>query len=357
MSAQQITGIRQVDLRDVLRARRRAARPSRGRPRRPRSTHRGRGRRPRPASTRRPTRSPGRSDGAGKSVGSSTSGPYQSAYGSVSGVAPTITPTRARAARRRARAETSTTAILTLVGPGRGSRSRSRRPGGRSSGGAPRNRRDRDAGERSHPGFCDHGTVTGCAEAGWSCDTPRAPNGALATPNEDPLRPTHRLTGRTAARRAETPARRYAERMTRAVRPTTFRSAGERPHRPRQTVGLVGPAAVRMRGEERRVGLDEELVLGHERGGFAQLPRVPERDRPGEGEHVARVDALPGHRGVAGEAVEDDRRGRALLARGSAGRRRARRGRGSSAACRGAWRARCASGTRGCWAAGGEKSQ
>ena len=161
---------------------------------------------------------------------------------------------------------------LTLVGPGRGSESRSRRPRGRVVlGERPGTVVTAMLGSVPHPGFSDHGTVTGCAEAGLDAVTHRERRTAPpATPNEGPLRPTHRPAGRTAARRAETPARRYAERMTRAARRTRPRTRGERPHRPRQTVGLVGPAAVRVRGEERGVGLDEELVVGHERGGLAQ---------------------------------------------------------------------------------------
>ena len=121
---------------------------------------------------------------------------------------------------------------------------------------------------------------------------------------------------------------------------------GQRAHRPRQAVGLVRPAAMRVRGQERGVGLDEQLAVGHERRRRAQLRRVPERDR------ARRTTARNRRRRRSGPS----RRPRRSSGRpppgarpprpGRAGRRRARPGRGSSAACRGAWRGRCASGRR-----------
>ena len=76
----------------------------------------------------------------------------------------------------------------------------------------------------------------------------------------------------------------------------------------------IGSAAVRRRRQERGVGLDQELVeratAAAPRAGGSAFLKV---SVPGEGQVPAPVGAEPGHRGVAGEAVEDGVLRRALV--------------------------------------------
>ena len=83
--------------------------------------------------------------------------------------------------------------------------------------------------------------------------------------------------------------------------------------RVRDLGGRVRLAAVGHRGEERRVGLGQQLAGRCDRGRLAQLRRVAERQHAREAEQVAGRHAALGQLGVAGETVEDHRLRRAFL--------------------------------------------
>ena len=313
-----------------------------------------------PAETR--TKDPVRGPTTGSAgLGSSTGGADATRYsaGPVSTSSSTASGgttrwTRARAARRHARSETSTTVNADLVGPGREGAPVTVARGARISGSTP-DHRDRCAGERPPPRLQRSRNRNGRRAPMSNRDTPWAPSGPLRYAERVPVRVRCRHpTDRTAAHRARTPARRCARCVAASCSSGTPRRCGERAHRPRQAVRLVRPAAVRVRREERRVGLHEQLVGRHHGGRLPQRAGVAERHGPGEGQDVARLGALPRHGGVAGEAVEARRSVERPPRAGCAARRRGRPGRGSSAACRAAWRGRCAGGTTPAAAAGGE---
>jgi hypothetical protein len=67
----------------------------------------------------------------------------------------------------------------------------------------------------------------------------------------------------------------------------------------------VGLAPVRVRGQERAVGLQDQLVQRHDGAGGALVGGVAEGDGARERHHPAGFDDPLGHGGVAGEAVED----------------------------------------------------
>ena len=120
---------------------------------------------------------------------------------------------------------------------------------------------------------------------------------------------------------------------------------GHRPHRERDQVGRVGAAAVRHRGQVRRVGLDQHPVERGHRERVAQRLGVLERHRAGEATGRRRG---PGRRGRTRRrrrsSASPSARARPPR-RSPAARRRGRRGRGSPASCRAAWPGRCAAGT------------
>ena len=68
---------------------------------------------------------------------------------------------------------------------------------------------------------------------------------------------------------------------------------------------LVAAAAIRDRGEERRVGLDHEAVARHEARGVAQRVGGLEGDDAAERDVEAEVEEAARAGGVAGEAVDD----------------------------------------------------
>ena len=75
-----------------------------------------------------------------------------------------------------------------------------------------------------------------------------------------------------------------------------------------QRVRLVAPAAIRVRRQERRIGLDQQPISGDERGGLAQRRRhCVKVTGPANDSRYPASSALAGHRRVAGEAVEDHR--------------------------------------------------
>src|SRR5439155_1673924 len=69
--------------------------------------------------------------------------------------------------------------------------------------------------------------------------------------------------------------------------------------------GLVAPAAVRHRGQVRRVGLDQQAVAGHGADRGAQRVGVLEGDDAGHGDVEAEVQVAPRVVASAGEAVDD----------------------------------------------------
>ncbi len=77
--------------------------------------------------------------------------------------------------------------------------------------------------------------------------------------------------------------------------------------------GLVGPAPVRHRGQERRVGLGQQEMRRGGRGRVAQRLRVGERHVARERHHVTGLGALLDHRHVTGEAVKHHPGRRSLL--------------------------------------------
>ena len=60
-----------------------------------------------------------------------------------------------------------------------------------------------------------------------------------------------------------------------------------------------------MRGQERRVGLDEDLVVGDQLGRDPELIGVGEAHSAGETEHEPTLDTFACNISVTGEAVHD----------------------------------------------------